>query len=350
MTNSLKYKILIIKLRAIGDVVLSTIVISNLRKAFPDAQIDFLTEMPAKDVVSGNLDLDEIITFDRARIQKLKFWTGLKENFRFIKTIRNNQYDIVFDFFGNPRSALITFLSGAKERIGYNWRGRQFAYNRIVKSRAAEVHEAEFHLDALTALNIPITNRNLHFAIHSSDEAFADDFFSEFHLENSLVIGLNSSGGWPAKKWPLPYFAKLADRFIRELNAKILLFWGPGELDEVKKLKDLITTEAVIIPKTDLKRLAALLQKCSLVVSNDSGPMHIAAAVGTPTVGIFGPTHPETQGPYGDKHEVAIKKGLPCLGCDRLNCETDECMRELNVDEVWEVILKCLRKNQIIRD
>ena len=344
----MKYKILIIKLRAIGDVVLSTIVISNLRKAFPDAQIDFLTESPAKDAIVGNPDLNEVIIFERTRIQKLNVWLGLRENIRFIESIRRNRYDIVFDFFGNPRSALFTLLSGAKKRVGYDWRGRRLAYNIVVTSRAAEVHEAEFHLDALAALDIPIVDRNLTFPITACAKNFADDFFAEQHLQNSLVIGLNSSGGWPAKKWPLSYFAQLADRMVQKLSAKVLLLWGPGELDEVKWVHHLMTTEAIIIPETDLKQLGALLQKCSLIVSNDSGPMHIAAAVGTPTVGIFGPTHPETQGPYGAKHEVAVKKGLRCLGCDRLNCETDECMRNLSVDEVWEVVTKCLRKNHIV--
>lgn len=327
---------------------LSTIVISNLRQAFPEAQIDFLTEPPAKDVVEGNPDLNRVIVFDRKRIQNLNFWTGLKENICFIKTLRKHNYDMVFDFFGNPRSAWLTFLSGSPKRIGYNWRGRQFAYNIVVKSRAAEVHEAEFHLDALTALGIPIVGQSLYFPISDSAKKFASAFIEKDYPENSLIIGLNSSGGWPAKKWPLSYFAELADRLIQKLNAKILLIWGPGELDETKQLKRLMQNDALIIPETDLKQLGAMLEKCSLIVSNDSGPMHIAAAVGTPTVGIFGPTHPDKQGPFGDRHEIVIKKGLPCLGCDKLNCETNECMRDLSVDEVWKVVMRCLRKNRII--
>ena len=193
-------KILIIKLRAIGDVVLSTIVIPNLRAAFPGAKIDFMTEPPARDVVAGNPDLNQVIVFDRMRIQRMGFWGGLKANLQFIAEIRKTRYDMVFDFFGNPRSAWLTVLSGSRKRIGYNWRGRKFAYNHVVISRAAEVHEAEFHLDALTALGIPIVSRDLNLPIPDSAQTFAENFFRENGLESGRVIGLNASGGWPAKK------------------------------------------------------------------------------------------------------------------------------------------------------
>ncbi|MBN1353025.1 lipopolysaccharide heptosyltransferase II [candidate division KSB1 bacterium] len=342
-------KILIIKLRAIGDVLLSTIVISNLRGAYPDAQIDFLTEAPAKDVVAGNPDLNRIIVFDLNKIRSMGFWKGLQENLRFISALRKTRYDMVFDFFGNPRSALLTLMSRAKQRIGYNWRARQLAYNVVVQSRAASVHEAEFHLDALTALGIPIIDGQLHFPIPDAAKNFANQFFEENNLDRAFTVGINASGGWSAKKWLPEYFAELADRLMAELDAKIILLWGPGELPETEKLARLIRHEATIIPETDLKQLGAILEKCSLVVSNDSGPMHIAAAIGTPTVGIFGPTDPKKQGPYGSQHEVAVKKELHCLGCDKLHCESNACMRELSVDDVWQAVQKCIEKNQLRR-
>ena len=154
--------------------------------------------------------------------------------------------------------------------------------------------------------------------------------------------------GGRRKKWPLARFSALGDRFSEELGAKIIILWGPGEIDEARQVRDGMKNDAVLIPETSLKQLGAILQKCAMIVSNDSGPMHISAAVGTPTVGIFGPTDPAKQGPYGCKNEVAINGKLDCLGCDKTSCEGDECMQELEVDEVWKTALNCLKKNNLI--
>lgn len=341
-------KILIIKLRAIGDVVLATIVISNLRQAYPHAQIDFLTERLAVEVVEGNPELNQILVLDRKRIQALPAKQQLIENLRFIRRLRNQKYDLVFDFFGNPRSAILTWLSGAKIRVGYNWRGRQLAYNQVVQSRAAIVHEAEFHLDALMAMDIPVQARQLSFPIDEAGSRFANQFIVKNKLNNRLLVGLNCYGGWEAKRWPLENFAALANRFVEKCQAGILLLWGPGEKSYAEKVQEKMKYPALLAPPTSLKQLGALLKQCQLLVSNDSGPMHIAAALGVPTVGIFGPTNFRLQGPYGKKNEVARKETLDCLGCNLLTCDHNSCMQQLSVEDVWEAVSRCMKKNSII--
>jgi lipopolysaccharide heptosyltransferase I len=341
-------KILIIKLRAIGDVVLSTIVIPNLRQAFPAAQIDFLTEKMSVEVVQGHPDLNAVLVFDRVKIQKLPATQQAAENYQFIRQLRGRKYDLVFDFFGNPRSALLTWLSGANIRVGYNWRGRRLFYNRVVLSRAATVHEAEFHLDALRALGLPIVSRSLHFPIDVASEAFAREFLIKNNLMNYVfLVGLNVSGGWEAKRWPLEKFAALADLLAEKCRAQILLFWGPGEKPYAQKVAQLLKRSAVLAPPTRLKQMGALMKYCQLVVSNDSGPMHISAALGTPTVGIFGPTNAKLQGPFGSKNEVAVKESLACLGCNLTRCAHNSCMKNLTVEEVWNAVQRCLKKNKL---
>jgi lipopolysaccharide heptosyltransferase II len=261
-----------------------------------------------------------------------------------IRYIRQRRYDAVFDLFGNPRSALLTWLSGAPLRAGFSFRGRQLAYNLKVEPRGDRVHEVEFNLDALRALQIPIVSRALKVAVDSASDDYARQFWRENGLQDRMVIGLNPSGGWYTKRWPLQAFAQLGDRLQRELNAIALLIWGPGEWDDVQAIANMMKTPPVLAPQTTLKQLAALLSRLALLVSNDSGPMHLAAAMGTPVVGIYGPTRPDLQGPWGEGHETVVKTGLPCLGCNGVTCKivTHDCMKKLEVEEVWEAVKRRL--------
>jgi lipopolysaccharide heptosyltransferase II len=330
-------KILVIKLRAIGDVILATPVLENLRQAFPQAQIDFLTEKPCAPIVDGHPMIHDVLVLDRRQ-------KGAGR--ALIRQVRRRRYDAVFDLFGNPRSAVLTWLSGAPTRVGFLFRGRKYAYNRKVEPRGDRVHEVEFNLDALRALQIPIVSRQLHVAVNAESESFAAQFWRENNLEDRLVIGLNASGGWYTKRWPLENFAQLGDRLRRELNAVVLLLWGPGELEEMKNIAQMMQAPCLLVPPANLKQLAALLSRLTLLVSNDSGPLHLAAAMGTQVVGIYGPTRPDLQGPWGDGQETVVNAGLPCLGCNGVTCKivTHDCMKQLEVEVVWQAVQRVLQK------
>lgn len=342
-------KILIIKPRAIGDVVLSTIVLENLRAAFPQARIDFLTEDICKEVVLANTILNNVIVFERKNITKLPSLRKIMANVKFLKAVLYPHYDLVLDFYGNPRSAFLTLLSGARIRVGYDFRIRKWAYTQVVKSRAAQVHETEWHLDALRALDIPIISKKLYFEIGMGSEHFANNFWKQAGLEGQRVIALNFSGGWPAKKWPIDRFAHLADLMIEQHQVKIIINWGPGERFAAESLKQYITRGAILIPDANLRQLAAILQKTDLLVTTDSGPMHIAAAMGIPCVALFGPTDPNLQGPYGEGHVIVRKNSLDCLGCNRLDCSHQACLNTLTVAEVLEGVGKCIQINNLFQ-
>jgi len=337
------HRILVIKLRAIGDVVLETAVLPNLRSAFPRARIVFLTGPPAAEVVIGNPCIDAVMIAPRSG--------GWKKDWAFLRLLRAQGFDLVFDLFGNPRSALMTLVSGARYRIGYAFRGRKYAYNLRVPPRGHLVHEVEFNLDSLRAIGVPILERRIHFPLDESSRQFAAAFFWEQKLQDALVVAVNASGGWITKRWPLGNFAKLADRLVRDYGAKVLLSWGPGEREDIEQLRSLMIEEAVVIPPTSLKQLAAILERCDLVVSNDSGPMHIAAAVGTPVVGIYGPTNPWLQGPVGEGHHIVRKESLACLICNRVQCPYSHlaCMNTLTVEEVFAAVGQCIDRNRLLK-
>ncbi len=338
------HRILIIKLRAIGDVILATPVIENLRRAFPEAQIDFLTEKPSAPLLKHHPDLDEVVVFERGYVDSLSGFSWLRENARFFRELHQRDYDLVFDLFGNPRSAQFTWATRARYRIGFAFRGRKYAYNYRITPRGDRVHEVQFNLDALQAIGVPVHTQELRVQLSDIEEAFADRYWQESGLADELVIGLNGSGGWYTKRWPLQKFAALGDRLVEQLQCRIMLFWGPGELQDAQEIARLMRHEPIMAPQTDLLELAALLKRLHLLVSNDSGPMHLAAAVGTPVVGLFGPTRPELQGPWGEGHHVVQLEGLPCLGCNKTTCEiqTLDCMTKLEVEPVLQVTLHAL--------
>lgn len=330
-------KILVVKLRAIGDVLLSTAVLKNLRYNFPNAKIDFLTEPPAKEIVDGNPFIDELIIFEREKNNLIKFWE-----------LRKRKYDLVIDLFCNPRSALLTFITGAKYRVGYAFRGRSYAYNVKLKPRKEVHHNVEFNLDALRAIGLEIIDKEIYIQLNEEAEKFAEKFWKENNLNGKLVIALNPSGTWETKRWGIEKFAKLGDIIAKNFNAKILILWGnQKELEDAQKIFSIMEEKPLIPPKTNLKQLASILKRCSFTISNDSGPMHISTAVGTPTLGIYGPTNPYAQGPYGEKHLWVRKEDLECIACNLTKCPIGNiCMKDLTVETVFEAFLKLVEKNK----
>ncbi|MDD8018622.1 MAG: glycosyltransferase family 9 protein [Bacteroidota bacterium] len=328
--------VLVIKLRAIGDVLLSTPVVENLKRQFPHLKIDFLCEQFAADVVRGNPNINDVITFNKKKESALSL----------IQKIREKKYDVVVDLFGNPRSALVTKLSGASCRIGFPFRGRRYAYTDYVTPRGGEVHNVDFNLDVLRHFHIPIVSSHPYFPYSEEELTFAQQWTSENELNDSKIIGINPSGGWYTKRWPKEKFALLADNLAVELQAKIILFWGPGEHEDVKKIQSLMKQSSIVIPSTTLKQMGALLKQCSYLVSNDSGPMHIAASLGVPALGIFGPTNPFLQGPYGGKSAWIRNESLDCLACNLTKCPIGNvCMSDLSVESVLTAFHNLIKSN-----
>lgn len=319
--------ILIIKPRAIGDVLLSSIVTPNLRSAFPDARIDFLTESPAADIIRDNPYIDNAIIFhpeDNAYLELLR-------------RLRRRKYHLVFDLFCNPRTAQMTFATGATVRVGYPFRGRAWAYNVHVETRADSIHNTQFNLDALRALEIPIEHDFLVFPL--TDEKVQDKrkVAREAGDRPGPIIALNPSGTWSTKRWLLDSFAILADALVERHAANIIILWGPGERKDAEDIQSAMKHEAMLPPSTSIRELGALLKMCDYMISNDAGPMHIAAAVGTPTLGIFGPTNPHLQGPWSDNSAWVRLEGLDCLACNLTRCNIGNiCMRDLPVDRVMD--------------
>jgi lipopolysaccharide heptosyltransferase II len=322
-------KILIIKPGAIGDVLLATPVIENLRYHFPDAVINFLTQNYCREVLVGNPYLNRVLTYNIGKGDS---------SYCLIRNVHNQKYDMIVDLFSNPRTAVIVFNSEAKYKVGYRFGWRALAYNIKIKPRGSEVHNIEFNLDSIRALGLKVVSDKPKFYINSVHEEFAEKYFKENNLEGKSVIGINPSGTWPTKVWPAEKFAELGKRLGED--SRILIFWGYGkEKEEAMRIKESIGESALIIPEVNLKYMAAILKKCALFVTNDTGPMHVAWILGVNTAAIFGPTNSHLQGPLSKNSIVLKNESLKCLGCNLTKlseCPYDHaCMKELPVEYVY---------------
>lgn len=325
-TTSIK-KILCIKPRGIGDIVLSTIVIDNLIAHFPSVKIDYLTEHFARLSIENNPFINKVITIDK---KEFPLKAALK--------IRKEKYDMILDLWSNPRSAQITFLSGVKHRVGFAYRGRKYAYNILATSGKGENHSAEHNLELLKAIDVPVVSRKIHFYVDEEDDATARDFISENFPKKRRITGIIPSGGWPSKRCDAVKWVEIGKAVKEKFNYEILILWGPGDESDAQFIKNDITG-SVIAPKTSISEMSGFIKNCDLVLANDSGPMHISAALGIPTLGIFGPTNPKAHGPYSDNSSYINKEDLFCIICNLLECPYNhECMLQLNVEDVLKKI------------
>ena len=337
--NKIK-KILIIKFGGMGDLLLSTPVLPNLRDYFPEATIHYLTLRRSRDILMDNQYISRVITYDPD--EDKSFFT--------IKNIRKQKYDLVIDLFCNPRTALITFCSGAKYRYGFDFRGRNYAYNIKMKGRGGIVHNVEFNLDALRELDIPISSKKLNISVTVVHEEFANEFIEKYKIDSKNIIAISLTGNWEAKKYKTQDYIELMEKINQKYNVNFVLIWGnENEKIECEKIHNVYKKNSFIIPDSPIRYLGAIIKKCDLLIGNDSGPMHIAVAQGIPVLGIYGPTNPALQGPYGENNLTVVNNNIDCLYCNLIDCNIGNiCMTELPKDSIMEKLNELIRINNLI--
>jgi lipopolysaccharide heptosyltransferase II len=330
--NQIK-KILCIKPRGIGDIVLSTIILENLHGYFPDVKIDYLTEHFAVQALENNPLVNKVLSMKK------------KEFPLFVANrIRKEKYDMILDLWSNPRSAQITFLSGVRYRVGYNYRGRRYAYNILVNPESNNQHAAEDNLSFLNAIDVPIKSKAIHYNVSNEDDEWAKDFIKDSFYVNTYVIGIVPSGGWPSKRCDASKWVEIGKKINNNFNVQFLILWGPGDEEDANFINQNLSPDCVLAPETNVKQLSALINNCDLIIANDSGPMHIAGALEVPTLGIFGPTNPAAHRPYSENSDYVIKDDLHCIICNKLICPYNhECMLELSTYEVLFKVKKLLK-------
>jgi len=326
-------KILVKGVNWIGDSLFMTPALSALRKGFPNSHISLLISPWVSEVFDGNPDVDEIIIYDERGKERT-----LKGKIRFIQSLRNRNFDI--GIIMQPRSyraALFVYLSGIPERIGYSYSLRDLLLTRKVEFPRVPLHNIDMFLNIVLSLGVVPGRMEPYLPSSPEAEVWAEMFLEERGVKpGELLIGINPGAFKQSKRWPEPRYAELSDILIREFKVKVMIFQGPGEDEIVGRVVSLMREKA-IIAKTGIKELAALCRRCKLFVGNDTGPMHVAVASGTPVIALFGPADPQKSRPWG-RDRVVIKKDLPCSPCSRRICKELTCMKSITVEDVLQAV------------
>jgi predicted lipopolysaccharide heptosyltransferase III len=335
-------RILVVKLRYVGDVLLATPVLSRLREGFPKAHLTMLVNPGTDGVVRGHPALDDVMVAERG---------NLSRQWRFVRELRRRRFDLVIDLTDSDRSAVLSRLSGAPVRLGYNsegrWRG--CLYSRIVEADRFGMHQVHYHLTATEALGLSGPPPPPVLMIAPEARSAADRLLKDAAVDASKpLVCLHPGARWWFKSWPSERFGALADLIHTETPAQALFLGGEQERDAAHTIAGAMKTPfRSLIGRTGLPELAAVLERASLMVSNDNGPMHMAAALRIPVVGLFGPSDPAVWGPWGEGHRT-FYKGLDCRACFHPDCFRGEqnCMRLITLEEVWGAVGQGLSRRE----
>ena len=314
-----------------------------LKRHYPESFIAFLTEKESASLFTENPYLDELIILDRSKYKNPIYM--MKK----IGGLRKQSFDLIIDFFGNPRSAWISFFSGAKYRLGPDLKGRGILYNLKMPSNSQPKYAAQTRLDDLQLLGIESNDMKLDCFISEKSKEFAKLFFKINKLsETDFIISVSATARRHFNRWPSERYAQICDWLVSEHNAKVILVWGPGEKEFAKKISQLTKKEVIMSePTPTLQELGAILERCDFHIGNDNGTKHIAVAVGLPTITIYGP-HSHISWTFPDeKRHKWIQKEVDCLDCEKIKhrCEKLVCLNEIKVEEVQEKFNELLKEN-----
>lgn len=305
-------KLAIVKLSSLGDVIHALPVARALRRARPDAHLTWIVEAREYALLKDHPDLDVVVPVD-TRLWRRLIWrpAGARQVVgkvaRLTSRIRSARFDVAIDLQGLMKSGLLMAYTGAPLRIGFSAdhcreRLNCLFTNRRVRPPARAVHVVDQYLSLLVPLEVEPGPVEFHVPIPALAERRMDEFLGEQGVKrHDLLVAINPGAGRDNKRWPVAHFRRLADRLAQEPDVRVLLLWGPDEIHMARQIRDGLHPRAILAPPTDLHELAALLRRSALMVANDTGPLHLAAALGTATVGLFGPTRAERNGPYGPR-------------------------------------------------
>jgi lipopolysaccharide heptosyltransferase II len=295
-----------------------------------------------EDIVRHHPDLFEVLVAEKGTISA---------QFRFLHMLRRKRYDAVIDLTDGDRSAFISLATGAGIRVGFNaehrWRG--LLYTHIAKALPQDAHRIEYDLTAVRALGLTATVWQPALYISPDEEAKAMRTVVETpgaDHGSAPWIMMQPGARYSLKVWPPERFAELADRLSEAFPCRILLGGDAKERAVAESVREQARCKPVVIAgRLSLLEFGALLKRCRLFIGHDGGAMHMAAAVGTPVVALFGPTYPERWGPRGAPSEI-VYKGLDCRACYHPVCirGEDNCMRLISVDEVFDRCMRLLAK------
>jgi heptosyltransferase-2 len=339
-------KILIRSVNWVGDAVMTTPAIKVIRENFPKAEITLLANPLVSQLFLPHQSIDRVITFDRNGAHK-----GITGRLRLAAHVRKQVFDLAIILPNSFESALIPWLSGIPVRLGKSSDGRGFLLTECYRPGKSYIisHEVNYYVDLLAHFGFSGPTSKPELFTTTDEEQAANQRLAEKGITaNDFVIGINPGATFgSAKRWYPERFAETARLLALEWGARIVIFGGPGETniaaDIEKHLKDNCLNLA---GKTGMRELMSLIRRCNFFITNDSGPMHIAAAFDIPLVAVFGPTDHATTSPFTEK-AVIVRKDFECAPCKLRECPIDHrCMDSIEVSDVVQAALSLQMKTR----
>lgn len=334
-------KILVIRTDRIGDVLLSTPVLFNLRKAFPQAHLAIMVTPYARDIVYGNPNINEVIIYDKRGLHKGWFAT-----IEFAIAVAKKRFDLALVLHPTNRAHIVSFLAGIKHRIGYD---KKFSFLLTYKlpdnKFKGKKHERDYALDLLIHLGLDVEKVMPFMPIRQDSEVQVERLFKVEGIDVSRdkLVAIHPGASCPSKRWPIDYFAKTARTLIKEKTVKIAIIGASENAQTARRLAGLIDSSSVIdfTGRTSVSQLASVLKRSNLFISNDSGPVHIASSLNTPVIAIFGRNQrglsPKRWGPLGQRDRI-VYKDVGCQLCLAHNCNKDFlCLKSIKPEEICEL-------------
>lgn len=342
-------RLLVLAIRALGDVVLTTPIYRVLKEAYPTGRLDVVIERPYGELLRGNTNIDAIYEVDRRRdTAKLPSWIAQA---RLIAALRRERYDAVVDLFSGPRSALMARLSGAACRIGEDTRsrGRGLLYTHPVPVKEEEEHLVVQKLQLIQPLVGAVKEAPLELFVCPEERERAETLLQAAGARQGVLRAcLFPGSGWAHTRWPPDRFAMLGDLLARQRGADIILLGGERDSAACETVAaQMQQAPLVLCGLRSLRVTTALISSMDLFVTNNTGPMHMAVALRVPTVALCGPSNIKKYGPWGDRFQV-VSRHLPCSPCPQhedtcclVGRVLQECMLEISVEEVLGAV-ECL--------
>ncbi|MFC1808140.1 glycosyltransferase family 9 protein [Candidatus Omnitrophota bacterium] len=338
--------VLVIRLDHLGDVIFSTPIPQNIKEHYKGAKITFLVGSAAKEIIMNNPYIDEVICYDAPWFSRSnrKFF-ALLGFLKVAKELRKYSYDIGFDLRGDFRHIILMAIVGVKFKVSYGITGGGFLLHKKVEYRD-NVHAIEHNLDLLRSMDVKITTEKLQLQGSTRDEEFMSKYLKSNNLseDNKLAV-IHTSAGYPSKNWLNERFAKLIRILNEDFGFMPVLIGSEedkGKNDEIIHLSNIAALNAAGV--TTIGTLLALIKKSTIFIGIDSGPSHIAALGGLPSIILYsGTNQPGEWAPKNNK-AIIIQKDIPCKGCERLDCEHNICMDMISVDDVVEAVRGMLEK------
>lgn len=355
-------RFLIVNPYGIGDVLFSTPLLCALKDHFPESILGYLCNRRTEEILETHPLVNRLFVYEKDELRqkwRKSKWETLRAIGSLFKNIRRERYEVLIDLSLAPEFSFFLMCAGIPRRIGLDYKGRgRFLTDRIFLPGFDERPVPEYYLETLRVLGIENVGKSYRTELWTTeeDDRFATEFFQRHGLSSGpSPVGISPGGGASFggvknsyRHWGEELFSELCNLLQERLKRPLLIFWGPGEKEICEGIVRRCKKAPFVSPRTTVRQMASLMKRCDLIITNDGGPLHIAVAVGVPTLSLFGPVDEKVYGPYpsSSSHRV-LNQPVPCRPCYRRfklpECERNVCLKWIGPSRVFEAVQECLQ-------